>query len=435
MGRTATAFLVLMAIGGCVADDAGPVGVLPVGKTGQPANAPSYATWNRSDQFAALQDDMAARPVSAPSAPTPIGQGAMMIAQKPSMPQKLVPATAPMDVVVPLPAVQAQAPAPQPTPGPTPAAVVVQGPPIPTPAPVAPPSPIPAPPTLIPPVPAAPSAVQSPPLVVDSQLVAATMVQAPSDPPAPEPVPVKVQPAVVTTTPAAAEAEQPSPSTGSASIRVVNSKRVTLNYELKDVGSSGVSGVELWCTQDGHSWKKGEVFSQTNKSFSTEVKDEGLYGFTILARNGAGLGKNAPASGDPPQVWVMVDVTKPVVQITGVEIGHNGKVPTVQIRWSAKDKNLGPRPITLSYAEQPEGPWSVIVAGVENSGQYEWQAPANAPRRLLVRVEAADMPGNVGSTQTANPLRLDAAVTIAPPPPTVDTSRPSAAISGVEPGN
>ena len=83
------------------------------------------------------------------------------------------------------------------------------------------------------------------------------------------------------------------------SVRMVNSKRVTLNFELKDVGASGVSGVELWVTQagqDANAWKKGEIVAQTNHSFTVEVKEEGLYGFTLLARNGSGVGKeDAPS--------------------------------------------------------------------------------------------------------------------------------------------
>jgi hypothetical protein len=242
------------------------------------------------------------------------------------------------------------------------------------------------------------------------------------------------------------EIEQAAGDPGAPAIRMVNSKRVTLNYELKDVGASGVSGVELWCTQDAHSWKKGEIVAQTSHSFTVEVKEEGLYGFTLLARNGSGVGKDAPASGEQPQTWVMVDVTKPTVQISSVEISKTAKTPTVEIHWSAKDKNLGPKPITLSYAEAPEGPWTPIAAGVENSGMYEWQPPAKVPQRVYLKVEAVDMPGNTASAQTANPLRLDmAAAVVAPPPPdtthktlpappALDTSRPTAAIMAVEPG-
>ena len=57
MGRTATAFLVLVAVGGCVADDQGPAAAVLAAQQGQPTvvTNPTYATWNRTDQFAALQ--------------------------------------------------------------------------------------------------------------------------------------------------------------------------------------------------------------------------------------------------------------------------------------------------------------------------------------------------------------------------------------------
>ena len=64
---------------------------------------------------------------------------------------------------------------------------------------------------------------------------------------------------------------------------MVNSKRITLNYELKDAGNTGVTGVELWCTQDTRTWKKGEIVAQTNHSYTVEVKDEGLTASRLLA--------------------------------------------------------------------------------------------------------------------------------------------------------
>jgi len=395
MGRTVTAFLVLAALGGCVADDPGPMAALPAAKPGQPGVAPGYATWTRADQFAALQDDAAVPAKVAPAMPAQTASkaaGMTTTVQKP-------PAHKPAFVTTP-----AAAPATDPT-----------------------------------------------DVVVDAQLVNATLVTLPGDKTEPKAkadadkdkadvvkAPAHPAPATLNLGQAANDASAPA-------IRMVNSKRVTLNYELKDVGASGVSGVELWCTQDAHTWKKGEIVAQTSHSFTVEVKDEGLYGFTLLARNGSGVGKDAPASGEQPQVWVMVDVTKPVVQIVGVELDRNAKSPTVEIHWVAKDKNLGPRPITLSYGEQAEGPWTPIAAGVENSGQYEWQPKADVPHHIYLKVEAVDMPGNAASAQTANPLGLESAPVAAAPapadpthktlpaPPAIDASRPTAAILAVEP--
>ncbi len=409
MGRTATAFLMLIAVGGCVADNQGPAAFQTAQSGQSPATASCYASWSKSDQFAVLHDDtMVPRPkaVVNGSAPLPVTTTAQAAAPKPLPPIKTLPPTLPGEVLPPLGGATA-ASTPSPTTAPT-------------------------------------------DVVIDQELARATMVQAPSDRPESEFRPSKFPLTSALVKKAPADGEAPAANGAAPAIRMVNNKRITLNYELKDVGVSGVSGVELWCTLDAHTWKRGEIVAQTNHSFTVEVKEEGLHGFTLLARNGSGVGKESPAVGEQPQVWVMVDYTKPTVQITSVEVGHSGKAPTVQVHWLVKDKNLGPRPITLAYAEQAEGPWTTIAAGVENHGQFEWQPPAAAPHRMFLRVEAVDMPGNVASAQTANALRLDtAAAPLAaapalpapiaevmhkpvPAPPALDTSRPTVAIMGVE---
>lgn len=192
-------------------------------------------------------------------------------------------------------------------------------------------------------------------------------------------------------------------------VRLVNSKRISLNFEVKDVGVSGVSGIDLWYTQDGRTWRKYDGPPQSRPPFIAEMKGEGLYGFTLLARNGVGLGKRPPQPGDAPQVWTEVDLTKPTVQMLGIEVVANSEVPTLNILWKAGDKNLGPKPITLSYAEQAAGPWIPLAIEVENTGKYAWKLPPGMPPRFLVRVEATDLVKNIGSAQTPNPVLLDLA--------------------------
>src|SRR5260370_39391968 len=83
-------------------------------------------------------------------------------------------------------------------------------------------------------------------------------------------------------------AEAPPTSLATApALRMVNSKRFTLNYEVKDGGGSGPPAVDLWCTQDLHSWKKFPATPQGTHACVVDVKDEGTYGFTLGAR-GAG---------------------------------------------------------------------------------------------------------------------------------------------------
>jgi len=209
------------------------------------------------------------------------------------------------------------------------------------------------------------------------------------------------------------------PATASG-VRFVNSKRFRLNYEVKDVGPSGITGVELWYTQDGRTWHKHDATPHQHSPYVVEVGDEDLYGFTLRVRSGAGMGKEPPRPGDPPQVWVAVDATEPAVRLLAAEPGTGQGAGTITILWAASDKNLTQQPITLSYAEQAAGPWVPIATKLPNTGRYLWQIPPGTPLRFLVRVEAADQAGNVGSDQSPGPL-------------TGDPAQPSVAIVNVEP--
>ena len=98
----------------------------------------------------------------------------------------------------------------------------------------------------------------------------------------------------------------------------------------------------------------------------------------------------------------------------------HGTKGTAIISWSAADKNLGPKPITLSYSDTGKGMWTPIAANLTNSGRYMWQMPSSVSGRFLVRVEATDLAGNTGSAQSE--------------PVLIDLSQPSISILNVECG-
>jgi len=270
----------------------------------------------------------------------------------------------------------------------------------------------------------------------------------PAAPAAPAP---PVSPASAATSAATAppvlDLEPAYPTTPVAPIfRIVNSKRITLNFEVKDIGSSGVAAVELWSTRDMRNWKKTEAARPAANTYVIDVKEEGLYGFTMVARNGSGQGM-PPHAGDVPQVWVTVDTTKPEVQLNGVELSLISKTPGLVIRWTAKDKSFNKRPITLSMAEHVDGPWTPLAAGIENTGRFEMPVNVNLPHCMYLRVEAADLAGNLGFAQTPNPIhlempwqtasaapqvQLDVVRPLMPPPPPIDSSRPQVSIINVD---
>jgi hypothetical protein len=194
--------------------------------------------------------------------------------------------------------------------------------------------------------------------------------------------------------------------------KLVNSKRISLNYEVKDVGPSGVSGVELWYTQDGRSWNRypQNATQEAGKGpFVFDVTGEGLYGITLVAKSGVGLGVRPPQLGDRPQIWIEVDLTKPVVQIQSIVVGQGTDKGKLFVTWSARDKNMGRSPISISYGEQPTGPWTPIAEHQPNTGRYTWTMTDRIPYQFYVRVEAIDQARNSGEAVTPQMVKVDLA--------------------------
>jgi len=197
------------------------------------------------------------------------------------------------------------------------------------------------------------------------------------------------------------------PAAAGPPVQMVNSRNLVIDFELKNLGPSGVGAVELWYTRNGQVWFKSPGAPQTQSPFVLDVSEDGLYGFAVVASNGMGIGKSAPQTGDPPQVWVDVDTTRPEVRLLSTRAGADEIGRTLILKWSASDRNLVPRPITLSYAENPDGPWIPFATNVENSGSYVWHMSPGLPQHVLVRAEATDRVGNSAGDQSNLPAPVD----------------------------
>ncbi len=199
--------------------------------------------------------------------------------------------------------------------------------------------------------------------------------------------------------------------------KFVNNKQVSLSYDLKDVGPSGVSSVELWYTlHQAKVWNKLTEYpidlknpaeARDSKKLTFEVNDEGIYGITLVAKSGVGLGEKVPQPGDRPQFWIEVDLTKPTVQLQDVKVGSGFDKGKLTIAWKADDKNLGPNPIRLSYAEDKAGPWQTFADKLLNNGRHIWKMPEPLPYQFFVRVEAIDRAGNIGEAMTTDRVKVD----------------------------
>jgi len=190
--------------------------------------------------------------------------------------------------------------------------------------------------------------------------------------------------------------------------RMVNSRTFEMDYEIDSVGPSGVAKVELWGTRDGgRTWSSYGTDPDNRSPIRVNVEGEGLYGFRIVVQSGSGLGGLPPRSGDAPELWVAVDLTKPSVRLIDANPGSGPQGGEVLIRWEASDAALANRPITLQFSEKPGGPWSIIAAGLENTGQYAWRPDARVPDSVYLRVEARDEAGNIGAFEATEPVPLE----------------------------
>lgn len=203
-------------------------------------------------------------------------------------------------------------------------------------------------------------------------------------------------------------------------LKLVNSTRFHINYVAEQVGKSGLGSVKMWYTTDGRTWNLYGEDEDHVSPFEIEVGGEGTYGFSLQAESGAGVGDDPPAPGDPPQVWIEVDLTPPVVQLGTPVAGQGAQAGQLTITWSVQDANLAPRSISVFYSDRGDGPWTPIVENIENTGKYQWKTTKDVPYKLYIRVEAKDRAGNLGRADTLRPVFID-------------LSRPRLRVTTVEP--
>ena len=129
-----------------------------------------------------------------------------------------------------------------------------------------------------------------------------------------------------------------------------------------------------------------------------------MYGFRIVIDNGTG--NTAPIPGEKPELWVDVDMRRPIVELTAIERGEGNLADHLILRWRVDDRDLEGRPIALYYSSRPTGPWSAVAINLENTGVYAWRVQRHVPMRFFLRLEARDTAGNLSAFQTREPIEF-----------------------------
>jgi hypothetical protein len=195
------------------------------------------------------------------------------------------------------------------------------------------------------------------------------------------------------------------PAANTSNKQILNTTHATVDYRIDQVGPSGIGKVEVYLTGDnGLNWQRLQEDADRRSPAEIDLPGEGVFGIRLVITNGNGFGGTPPARGDAPTCWIEVDTTAPFLQLRPIEPIQNG---TIDLRWTASDKNLGAEPINLYYRTRPEGPWQAIARNFKNEGLYRWSFPRDQGSQFFVKVEVVDLAGNIAHAETPSAIVLD----------------------------
>ena len=196
-----------------------------------------------------------------------------------------------------------------------------------------------------------------------------------------------------------------SPSVGDE--QLVNTHVFDVDYQVEDVGPSGVSAVELFVTENGgQQWFRYGNDTDLRSPFQVDAQGEGTFGFAVRVRNGLGFADAPPQPGQAPEIVVTVDEAAPAVELAQPSVRVDG-FGTVQLAWRVTDLHPAPSPVRLEYSTTPNGPWTPVFDWQADQGGYDWSIRPGTPSSLYFRLLARDAAGNVGAAQTPQPVIVD----------------------------
>jgi len=192
-----------------------------------------------------------------------------------------------------------------------------------------------------------------------------------------------------------------------AGAQIINHHVFDLEYQVDDVGPSGVSAVELFVTEDGGTqWFTYGNDEDLRSPILIDTRGEGTFGFAVRVRNGLGFADDPPQPGQVPEMVVSVDESLPVIELAQPTMRTDG-FGTVQLSWQVREQNPAGTPVRLEYAAAPNGPWTPVFDWQFDQGGYQWGVRPGTPTQLYFRLLARDAAGNVATAQTTQPVVVD----------------------------
>ena len=192
-----------------------------------------------------------------------------------------------------------------------------------------------------------------------------------------------------------------------AGAQVIKHHIFDLEYQVDDVGPSGVSAVELFVTEDGgRNWFTYGNDEDLRSPVLIDTRGEGTFGFAVRVRNGLGFADDPPQPGQAPEMVVTVDESLPVIELAQPTMRTDG-FGTIQLSWQVREKNPAGTPVRLEYAAAANGPWTPVFDWQYDQSGYQWGIRPGTPTQMYFRLLARDAAGNVASAQTTQAVVVD----------------------------
>jgi hypothetical protein len=190
------------------------------------------------------------------------------------------------------------------------------------------------------------------------------------------------------------------------------SRTFDVEYEIENVGPSGLMAVLLWYSADeGKSWTFYGRDEDLVSPMTFEAPGDGVFWFYLSALNKPGIpSKPDPVSGTQADAMTLVDTAAPVVGILKpamAEAWSGGSTQTIQ--WMAKDAHLVEKSISIFYSSDDGKTWQPVqdAQNIENTGTFTWAAPLINTTQLRIKVTAKDAGGNEGFAVSQEPVTID----------------------------
>ncbi|MCG3179924.1 MAG: Beta-barrel assembly-enhancing protease [Phycisphaerae bacterium] len=215
-------------------------------------------------------------------------------------------------------------------------------------------------------------------------------------------------------------------------VKPIAIQRFDIDYTLD---GTTANQVELWYTDDqAVTWKLYGLDADLHSPITFTARQEGLYGFYVVARNKEGASAPDPKPGTFPMFWCFIDWHRPAVQITGpVGVPADGDAggaaqvilkpgEPLSISYVASDDNLTRMPINIEYRPANNPAWRRIAADQPNVGSHKWDVPESLAGSFFLRVRAVDQAGNQGVASSSEMIVRRVKTAVAPEVPVRPTT-------------